>query len=220
MNDHIFCSPTSAANTPKVLFCRIKNCAKKALLGQNPYMDKQLITNKIRLLLTTGLYIRAFEDWDQLADAAKTWIKLCQMIQDAFQHCLNATAPTTGQQRYAPALPLQQNACGALANKDSDDDLAKTIKTQMAALTYQSQLTVTTAANLSQQMNQYIRTILQQQELLHQNQHQIIKQIAALLFNQSNASRGIGCQGHGPLPPGAPLAPVQFRSNTFGGHGG
>jgi hypothetical protein len=53
-NDHIFLSPTSAANAPEVLFRRIEECAKKALLGQNSYTDKQLITNTIRLLLTTG----------------------------------------------------------------------------------------------------------------------------------------------------------------------
>ena len=75
-NDHIFRSPTSAADTPEVLFRRIEECAEKALLGQNPYTDKQLITNTIRLLLTTGLYIHAFEDWDQLAEASKTWIEL------------------------------------------------------------------------------------------------------------------------------------------------
>jgi len=54
-NDHIFRSPTSAADAPEVLFRRIEECAEKALLGQNPYTDKQLITNTIRLLLTTGL---------------------------------------------------------------------------------------------------------------------------------------------------------------------
>ena len=75
-NDHIFQSPTSAADAPEVLFCRIEECAEKALLGQNPYTDKQLITNTIHLLLTTGLYIRAFEDWDQLSEASKTWIEL------------------------------------------------------------------------------------------------------------------------------------------------
>ncbi len=53
-NDHIFRSPTSAANAPEVLFRRIEECAEKALVGQNTYTDKQLITNTIRLLLTTG----------------------------------------------------------------------------------------------------------------------------------------------------------------------
>ncbi len=61
-NNHIFRSPTSAANAPKVLFRRIEECTETALLGQNPYTDKQLITNTIRLLLTMGLYFPAFED--------------------------------------------------------------------------------------------------------------------------------------------------------------
>ena len=53
---------------------------KNVLLGQNPYTDKQLIINTIRLLLTTGLYIRAFEDWDQLAEATKMWTELHRLI--------------------------------------------------------------------------------------------------------------------------------------------
>jgi hypothetical protein len=83
-NDNIFRSLTSAADAPEVLFRRIEECAEKALLGQNPYTDKQLINNTIRLLLTTGLYIRVFEDWDQLADTAKTWIELRRLIQEDF----------------------------------------------------------------------------------------------------------------------------------------
>jgi hypothetical protein len=83
-NDHIFQSPTSAADPPEVLFRRIEECAETALLGKNPYTNKQLIMNTICLLLTTGLYIRAFEDWDQLAEGAKMWIELCQIIQEAF----------------------------------------------------------------------------------------------------------------------------------------
>ncbi len=121
-NNHIFRSPTSAANAPEVLFHCIKDCAKKALLGKNPYTDKQLITNTICLLLTTGLYVRAFKDWDQLLETQKTWIKLRRMIQDAFQRQLNAKAPTTGHQGYAPILPFQLNEFSALANNDSDDN--------------------------------------------------------------------------------------------------
>ena len=49
-DDHIFQSLTSAADAPEVLFRCIEECAEKALLGQNPYTDKQLITNTIRLL--------------------------------------------------------------------------------------------------------------------------------------------------------------------------
>ncbi len=219
-NNHIFHSPTLAADAPEVLFRRTEECAKKALLGQNPHTDKQLITNKIRLLLTTGLYVRAFKDWDQLLEPNKTWIELCQMIQDAFQCWLNATAPTAGHQGYAPALPFQQNPFGALAGKDLDDDSAYTIAMQMVALTYQSQLTATTATNLSQRMDQYVQTLAHQHEQLHQNQHQIMEQMAAHLFNQSNTGGGIGCQRRSPPPPGASFAPIQFEGNNYGGQGG
>jgi hypothetical protein len=74
-----------------------------------------------------GLHIRAFKDWEQLAEPAKTWIELRRMIQEAFQQRLNATAPTAGHQGYAPALPFQQNACGALAANDSDDESTEAV---------------------------------------------------------------------------------------------
>jgi hypothetical protein len=150
-NDHIFQSPTSAADPPEVLFRRIKECAETALLGKNPCTNKQLIMNTIRLLLTTGLYIRVFEDWDQLAKGAKTWIKLRWIIQEAFQRRFNALAPTLGHQGYTPALPFQQNAFNALAAINLDDDTAETGTMQMAALTYQSHLMAATAANASLQ---------------------------------------------------------------------
>ena len=107
---------------------------------------------------------------------SKTWIELRRMIQEAFQRRLNATAPTTGHQGCATALPFQQNAFGALAANNSDDDSMETVATQMAALTYQSQLTATTATNLSQQMGQYLQTLAHQQDQLHQNQHQMMEQ--------------------------------------------
>ena len=85
---------------PKSYSAASKNALRKRCLGKNPYTDKQLITNMIRLLLTTGLYIRAFEDWDQLAETAKTWIEFRQLIQEGFQRLLNVTAPTAG-----PSIP-------------------------------------------------------------------------------------------------------------------
>ena len=191
-----------------------KNAPRKHCLEKNPYTDKQLITNMIRLLLTTGLYIRAFEDWDQLTDAAKMWIELRRLIQEAFQRRLNATAPTVGHQGYAPALPFQHNAFGALAGNNSDeDDSTETVATQMVALTYQSQLTATTAANSSQKMGQYIQTQAHQQDLLHQNQHQMMEQMVALSFNQCNAGCGIRRPGRG-----QPQPPATFTPNGFG-HG-
>ncbi len=87
LNNVAFCSQYSAADAPKskVLFHCIKNCAKIAILGNNPYTDRQLINNAIRLLLTTGLYTRPFEEWDRLQPAAQMWIELHCLIQEAFQ---------------------------------------------------------------------------------------------------------------------------------------
>jgi hypothetical protein len=190
-NDHIFRSPTSAADPPEVLFRCIEECAETALLGKNPYTNKQLIMNAIRPLLSTCLYTRAFKDWDQLGEVSKTWIELRRIIQDAFQQRLNASAPTSGHQGYAPALPFQQNAFNALATNNSDKDTADTVPTQMAALTYQSQLTAATTANVSQRMD-HVQMLAQQQEQLQQTQHQIMEQLAALTLNHGEGGRRVG----------------------------
>jgi hypothetical protein len=69
-------------------------------------------------------------------------------------------------------------------------------------------------------MGQNIKTLAHQQEQLHQNQHQMMEQMTALSFNQSNTGCGIGCQGRGWPPPTAPFAPNGFGRNTYGGRGG
>jgi hypothetical protein len=149
LNNVAFHSQYSAANAPKVLFRCIKNCAKIAILGQNPSTDCQLINNMIHLLLTTGLNQRPFEEWDRLLPATQIWISLQALIQEAFQCCLNTTAPTAGHHGYAPAHPYQQNAFG-IPGKDDDNNKATTVATKVVALVYQSQLTQSTAANTSQ----------------------------------------------------------------------
>jgi hypothetical protein len=62
INAATFRGQYSAADAPEVPFWRIKDCAKVALLGRNPYMDGQLINNMIRLLLTNGLNDRPFKE--------------------------------------------------------------------------------------------------------------------------------------------------------------
>jgi hypothetical protein len=139
-NDAVFRSPYLAADAPEVLFCQIEECTEMALLGRNLYTDWQLVTNAIRLLLTTRLYIRPFKEWGCLIAPDQTWIALRTMIQEALQCCLNATAPTSGNHGYAPAMPHKQNAFGILGQTsiESDDKFADTVATQVVALTYQS----------------------------------------------------------------------------------
>ena len=226
-NDTLFPSPYSAADAPEVLFRRIEDCAEIATLGDNPYTDKQLIHMAVRHLLTTGLYIQAFEDWDLLDQADRTWVELRSIIQDAFERRLNATAPAAGHHGYAPALPyMLNNAFGAFgpAAETSDDESVDTIATQMAAVTLQSQLTATTAANSSQRHEQGMQALAQQNQLLHANQHQILEQLAVLSFNASDAGQGIRRGGRGagrgtpPPPPYVPAVPTNYQQG-YGGRG-
>ena len=105
INDTAFQGNYSAADAPEVLFHRITDCAEIAILGRNPYTDRQHLKNAIHLLIMPGLYVRTFEEWDRLQPSAQTWVALQKMIQEAFQRRLNATAPTAGHHGYAPALP-------------------------------------------------------------------------------------------------------------------
>jgi hypothetical protein len=207
INDATFCGQYLAADVPEVLFWHIEDCAQIALLGRNPYTDQQLINNAIHLLLITSLYVMLFEEWDHLLPAIQTWVALCTLIQEAFQRRLNATAPRAGHHGYAPALPFQQNAFGALAADDNNnkEPLVDGMANQVAALTYQSQLTASTAATTNQCNAQQLATIEANQQATHSTLHQIIAQLNAVLgFNTSDAGwgrfggwgRGRGC-GHG-----------------------
>ncbi len=135
-----------------------------------------------------------------MAPAAQTWVTLCTLIQEAFQCRLNATAPMAGHHGYAPALPFQQNAFGALAADDDEDkeSIVEGMADQVAALTYQSQLTASTAATTNHHNVQQLATIEANQQATHSNLHQIIAQLNAVTFNASNAGWGqFGGRGHG-----------------------
>jgi hypothetical protein len=191
-----------------VLFHRIQDCTEIALLSRNPYTDRQLINNTIRLLLTTGLYLRPFEDWDCLLPQAQTWLALHTMSQESFQQRLNATAPTAGQHGYAPAQPYLQDAFGVLEEESNNKSIAASIATQVAALTHQSQLSLSNDYNTSQCHDNQMAHIAGQQDLMHQNMHQIIAALNTITFNISNEgcstgryagrqARRHGCSLHG-----------------------
>jgi hypothetical protein len=172
---------------------------KIAILGHNPYTDRQLVNNAICLLLTTGLYQRPFEEWDCLLPTAQMWIQLCHLIQESFQHCLNAMVPTVGGYGYAPAQPYNQNAFGILGEAESDDEesIKNTVATQVAALTYQSQLTQSTAANTSQRCDIQLAQLAANQDMYHATMHQLIHGLNAVAFNISDAGCSTGRFGGG-----------------------
>ncbi len=94
-----------------------------------------------------------------------------------------------------PPLPYQQNAFGTLAAdyKDDKESIMEGMANQVAALTYQSQLTASTAATTNHCNMQQLATIEANQQATHSTLHQIIAQLNAVTFNASNA--GWGCVG-------------------------
>jgi hypothetical protein len=185
-------APTWLQTPLKSFSAELRNALKQRSLAAIHIQIGSTSPNAIHLRLTTGLYTWLFEEWSQLTAQNQTWIALCTMIQEAFQWHLNAIAPTAGHYSYALAMPHQQNAFGILGEMmaELDDESADTVTTQLAALTYQSQLTASKAANLLEQVEQQFAHVASQQNLMHENMHQIIAQVNALSFNQSNAGQG------------------------------
>jgi hypothetical protein len=103
-----------------------------------------------------------------------------------------------GHHGYAPALPFQQNAFGALAADDNDNEvlIMEVVADQVAALTYQSQLTGSTATTTNQRNEQQLTAIKANQQATHGTLHQIIAQLNAVTFNMSDAGWG-RFGGHG-----------------------
>ena len=98
-------------------------------------------------------------------------MNLKTFIQESYTCCLNATSITTGTQGYV------QNAYAALAedSEDEDDDV-QTVITQMAALTTQSQLTASTAAETNALVTAQLTSLRQinrqcNNSLRHLHQH-------------------------------------------------
>ncbi len=164
-NDTLFRSAYSPQDAPEVLFRRIEDCQEVQILGEDPYTAQQLLNNAVRLLLQTGLYTRDFEDWDRKIAADKIWTNLKMFIQEAYTRRLNATSITTGAQGYV------QNAYAALAEEsEEEDDDVHTVITQMAALTTQSQLTASTAAETNASVTAAINQLAANQQAMQHSE--------------------------------------------------
>jgi hypothetical protein len=126
-------------------------------------MAQQLLNNDVRLLLQTGLYTRDFKNWDHKNAADKIWTTFKTFIQGCYTRCLNATSITTRAQGYV------QNPFAALAEESDDNgDDVQTVITQMAALTTQSQLTASTAAETNASVTAAINQLAANQQAMQQ----------------------------------------------------
>jgi hypothetical protein len=71
-----------------------------------------------------------------------------------------------------------------LGDDESDDkeSITKMVATQVAALTYQSQLTQSTAANTSQRQAMQMAQLAANQDAQHATMHQLINGMNAMAF--------------------------------------
>jgi hypothetical protein len=93
--------------------------------------------------------------------------------------------------RICPHSSFQQNTFSALGESEDDDNDVKTVATQVTTLTYQSQLTASTATNTSIRQEQQLAHLALQQSLMHENMHQLIDGLNAVEFNISDEGRGV-----------------------------
>ena len=91
-----------------------------------------------------------------------------------------------------------------LRKQNDEEFLANTVATQVAALTYQSQLTASTAATMVQCQEMQLAHLAAAQDTTHATLHQIIEGLNAVAFNVSDTWRGTGrfggCGGGGRNP--------------------
>jgi hypothetical protein len=115
------------------------------------------------LLLQCGLYTCNFNDWDQKLAVDKIWTNLKTFVQECYMHQLNTSSITAGSQGYV------QNAFTALTEElDDKDDNVQTVMTQIAALTTQSQLSATTAAETTALVAAAINQLTANQQTMQQ----------------------------------------------------
>jgi hypothetical protein len=75
-NNTLFKLVFAATDAPKRLFHHIEQCKEVAIMGQIPYMQAQLITNAVHLLLASGLFpMKEFKDWEAIA------VKTCPALK-------------------------------------------------------------------------------------------------------------------------------------------
>ena len=144
-----------------MLFQCIEDCHEVQILREDPYTAQQLLNNAVCLLLQTGLYTRDFEDWDRKIATDKFWTNLRTFIQESYTHRLNASSITSGAHGYV------QNVNAALGEEsDEEDDDVQTFNTQMAALTTQSKLMASTAAETNALVTEAINQLTATQQAM------------------------------------------------------
>jgi hypothetical protein len=200
-NNTLFRSPFPATEAPGMLFYPIKHCQEIQPIAQDPYTQKQIIGNAVRLLMQSGIFpLKEFKTWEAMPIKSYPILKL--FINEAYSRHLMAMQlrNTASQQGY-----VQQNMYNILdvdSGEETDDETTVTLPTLAAAMatpggtmigsTYAAMNAVTITAEVTAAINQLLT-----------NQMHIMQQMAAMNIASpppaiSRHTQFIGCFANQP----------------------
>ena len=116
-NEAMFRMLIQQNQTPESVFLRLEECQEVAILADNPYTDKQLISQAVMILRKSNTFpIKDFDDWEPKTN--KTWALMKTNFQAAYTKRLNAISlgQTAGQQGCTSRNPWE-----IMANTIGDD---------------------------------------------------------------------------------------------------
>jgi hypothetical protein len=180
-NNKLFKLPFLPTQAPKLLFHRIEQCQKIALIMHNPYIQEKLIANAIHLLFQSGIFpMNEFEDWE--ATMIKTWPELKKFIRGAYRQRLIAVqlCNTSGQQGYAPSHNMYNVLSTWDSNTDTNNDAAAMTITQSAVAATMGSMLGNTYMHTNVPVHSKVSTAINQ---LSANQAALYQQMVALSFH-------------------------------------
>jgi hypothetical protein len=122
-NDAMFRMLLQPNQTPESVFHRIEECQEVAIMAENPYTDKQLMSQAVMILRKSNIFpVKDFDDWEPKTN--KTWALMKMYFQAAYSKRLNAISlsHTAGQQGYTNRNPyeIMAHTIGDDASTNSD----------------------------------------------------------------------------------------------------
>ena len=197
-NNVTFLTAYNSPDPPEILFKRVANVQEIVTLAKNPYPTKQLLITAHDLITQCGLCQHNPEDWEHKPEAEQTWINLHPFIQEAYKQRLALGTITSAQGGYAQNNSFAGLTTNDESNKDTANTIAGTITSHMERL---SKMTTATINKHAMQKNTSLQQLAANTNQLHQQQQDIINQMAMMTMNHSAAVPANQHTFTGALPP-------------------
>jgi hypothetical protein len=197
-NDLLFQSPFLPSKAPEMLFYCIEQCQEIQTIAEDPYTPKQIISNAVRLLMTSGIFpLKEFDTWEALP--IKTYPILKTFVHKTYARRLMSIQlhNTAGQQGYVQNHNNNiYNVFGEGDDEVTDNDTTIT-QTAMAATMGSTSGGATNAATSNATIPSEVSAAINQ---LAANQTAMMNQMVAMQFSPPPPARHTG-QGQIHVPP-------------------